>query len=120
MDIWVDRTFHNYQLLKKAFIEFGMPVFDMTEENFLKHSNWDVFTFGLPPAAIDVMIKVKGLDFESCYDKAVYFSEDGLAIRVLHLSDLKDAKQASARPKDFDDLENLKGLDSPPQQPKSD
>lgn len=41
-----------------------MPVYDMTEENFLTHPAWDVFTFGRPPVAIDIMVKVKGLDFD--------------------------------------------------------
>lgn len=58
MDIWVERTTENYQKLKKAFDQFGMPVFDMTEENFLSHPNWGVFTFGIPPVAIDLMVKV--------------------------------------------------------------
>lgn len=107
MDIWVDRTSDNYIKIKSAFLEFGMPVFDMTEENFLHHQNWDVFTFGLPPSAIDVMIKVKGLDFEACFQNSQMFEEDGLRIRTIHLNDLKTAKKASARPKDLDDLQNL-------------
>ena len=59
MDIWVERTHHNYQKIKSAFLHFGMPVFDMTEDNFLHHKVWDVFTFGVPPSAIDLMLKVK-------------------------------------------------------------
>lgn len=107
MDIWVERTAENYALLKSAFSEFGMPVFDMTEENFLNHKNWDVFTFGVPPSAIDVMINVKGLDFSSCYEKAIFFDEDDLKIRTIHISDLITSKKSSGRPKDLDDLENL-------------
>jgi hypothetical protein len=49
IDIWVEKKPENYQKIKLAFLEFGMPVFDMTEKNFLEHKNWDVFTFGLPP-----------------------------------------------------------------------
>ena len=56
MDLWVERTKENYLKIKDAFEEFGMPVFDMTEENFLHHPNCDVFTFGIPPVAIDLMI----------------------------------------------------------------
>jgi hypothetical protein len=64
MNIWVERTSANYQSLKNAFHQFGMPVFDMTEENFMEHPKWDVFTFGNPPVAIDIMVKVKGLDLK--------------------------------------------------------
>ena len=46
MDIWVDKTLDNYQRLRRAFLEFGMPVFDMTEKRFLNDPNVDVFTYG--------------------------------------------------------------------------
>ena len=110
MDIWVNRTNENYKKLKDAFTDFGMPVFDMTPENFLTHPVWDVFTFGVPPSAIDIMVKLKGLQFNECFTKAVIFSDDDLTVRTLHLSDLKEAKQASGRSKDLDDLENLSKL----------
>lgn len=107
MDIWVERTKLNYEQIKKAFTEFGMPVFDMTEENFLNHPNWDVFTFGVPPVAIDVMVKVKGLDFEENFKQAVFFEDDGLAIRTIHKDQLIRAKAHSNRAKDIDDIQNL-------------
>lgn len=107
MDIWVDRTFDNYIRIKKAFHQFGMSVFDMTDSNFLSHPNWDVFSFGIPPVAIDLMIAVKGLDFESCYKNSVIFEDDGLSIRTIHKINLIEAKKISGRPKDLDDLENL-------------
>lgn len=107
MDIWVDRTYENYIRIKKAFHQFGMSVFDMTDSNFLSHPNWDVFSFGIPPVAIDLMIAVKGLDFESCYKNSVIFEDDGLSIRTIHKNNLIEAKKISGRPKDLDDLENL-------------
>ncbi len=73
MDIWVERSRENYLAIKKAFRQFGMPVFDMTEDNFISHPDWDVFTFGNPPVAIDIMVKVKGLDFGECYDRSLRF-----------------------------------------------
>jgi hypothetical protein len=107
MDIWVERTTENYNLIKKAFDRFGMPVFDMTEENFLEHPLWDVFTFGKPPAAIDIMIRLQGVEFDAAFERAVMFSEDGLEIRTIHRNDLITAKQSAGRWKDLDDLQNL-------------
>ncbi len=107
MDIWVNRTAENYERMRKAFLQFGMPVFDMTKENFLSHPNWDVFTFGVPPAAIDIMVKVKGIDFTDCLSRSVHFEDDDLKIRTINLADLMAAKKTSGRPKDLDDLENL-------------
>ncbi len=107
MDLWVERTAENYNRLKIAFQIFGMPVFDMTEDNFLRHPVWDVFTFGSPPVAIDIMVNLKGLDFEATYKKAVYFEDDELKIRTINRNDLITAKKNAGRAKDINDLENL-------------
>jgi hypothetical protein len=81
-----------------------MSVFDMTAENYLNHPNWDVFTLGGPPVAIDIMVNVKRLNFDECYEKSVLFEYDGLSIRKIHLI---KAKKEAGRPKDENDLENL-------------
>ena len=108
MDLWVERSEENYNRIKQAFFHFGMPVFDMTQENFLSHPNWDVFTFGTPPVAIDLMVQLKGLDFNNAYVKSVLFEDDGLTIRTIHKDDLIKAKLSANRPKDQDDLANLR------------
>ena len=107
MDIWVRKEKSNYQKLLNAFVQFGMPVFDMTEENFLHHKTWDVFTFGSSPVSIDIMTKVKGLDFDECYKIAQEFNDDGLKIKLVHFNHLIAAKKAAGRPKDIDDINNL-------------
>ncbi len=107
MDLWVERTKENYLKIRRSFEEFGMPVFDMTEENFLHHPVWDVFTFGIPPVAIDLMIKMEGFNFQEIFERSVIFKDEDLEIRVIHKNDLIAAKQKAGRSKDLDDLENL-------------
>ena len=107
LDVWVKRDKENYARLLNAFEEFQMPVFDMTEQNFLYNLSIDVFTFGRPPVAIDVMLDVKGLVFDKCYENAGVYDLDGLPIKFLHLNDLIRAKRASGRAKDQDDIEHL-------------
>lgn len=107
MDIWVRKTKENYIKLEKAFYQFGMPVFDMTEFNFLNHPEWNVFSYGKSPVAIDIMTEVKGLDFDQAFNQSKIYDDGGLNVRTLHKNDLIDAKQASKRSKDLDDLENL-------------
>ena len=107
MDLWMERTSENYKRITKAFQIFGMPLFDMTESNFLSHPIWDVFTFGTPPVAIDIMVKIEGLNFEDVFQKAVYFEDDDLKIRTINRNDLIAAKKIAGRAKDINDLENL-------------
>lgn len=107
MDIWVNQTKENYQKIVKSFHEFGMPVFDMTEENFLKNNDFDVFSFGVPPVSIDLMTKTKGLEFSKCYEKGEVYDLEGIQIKVLHFNDLIKAKKAANRLKDQNDIEHL-------------
>lgn len=108
MDIWVNPSAKNYNRLVKAFGEFGMPLFDMTEEHFLDTSKFDVFTFGVSPVSIDIMTRVKGLVFEAVFPNAASVElDEGLLVRLISLEDLLQAKQASGRAKDFDDIRHL-------------
>src|SRR5579863_3886925 len=75
MDIWVNRTKENYSKLTMAFAKFGMSVFDMDEEKFLDAENADVFTYGKPPICIDIITKLKGVEFKEAFLKAVRFEE---------------------------------------------
>lgn len=107
MDLWVERSLENYRKLEKAFSQFGMPLFDMNEQNFLSHPVWDVFTFGNPPVAIDIMTRLEGLDFNTAFDRTVIFEDEDLKIRTIHKSDLILLKKSAGRSKDLNDLENL-------------
>lgn len=107
MDIWVDRTPENYQRLQFAFQIFGMPVFDMTSDNFLNHKTWNVFTFGIPPVAIDIMVELEDFSFEDIFSRAVWFEDTDVRVWVIHKHDLIDAKRKTGRTKDLNDLENL-------------
>lgn len=84
-----------------------MPVFDMTAPNFLSNPAMDVFTFGRPPVAIDIITQLKGLDFAEAFTAATDTEQDGLSVRLIHYEHLLQAKRAAGRPRDQNDLENL-------------
>lgn len=106
MDVWVNKTKENYIRLKKAYRQFGMPLFDMTEENFLG-KEYDVFGIGVQPVKIEVMTNVKGLLFDETYAMAQIYKEDGLKIKFIHINHLIQAKKAAGRFRDLDDIEQL-------------
>jgi hypothetical protein len=107
LDIWVERTNGNYERLVRAFQLFGMPTFDMTSYNFLSNPALDVFTFGRPPVAIDIITQLKGLNFGDAYARASDVEVDGVMIRLIQYQDLLKAKRAAGRPRDENDLNNL-------------
>ncbi len=107
MDIWVEKTPENYRQLVQAFHQFGMPMFDMSAENFLHNPAFDVFTFGRQPVAIDIITAIKGLSFDETYRAAVDTDVDGIIVRLIHYNHLIRAKEAAGRARDLNDIENL-------------
>ncbi len=107
MDIWVNNTKENYGKIKRAFADFGLSLFDMTEDKFLDTETADVFSYGRAPVRIDIITKLKGVEFHEAFSQAQMFNEDGLIIRFIHINNLIQAKKAAGRHKDLDDLEKL-------------
>jgi len=105
MDVWVKKSPDNYSRITKAFLDFGMPLFDMTLDGFM--GELDVWSFGRDPVRIDLMTAVKGLDFDEVFEKADYYTEDNVKFRFLHVSSLIEAKRASGRHRDINDIEQL-------------
>lgn len=46
-------------------------------------------------------------DFDACYQRAIDASFDGVPFKVIHLNDLLTEKQATGRPKDLLDIDEL-------------
>jgi hypothetical protein len=112
MDIWVNKTEANYVNLLAAIMEFGLPAAAVVKEQFFSNE-FDVFSFGKPPYAIEIMTAVKGLDFMITYDLSTVERIDNVTnVRVVHLNQLREAKKAAGRNKDLNDLENLPSADS--------
>ena len=91
----------------KAFTLFGLPTNTFSETEFLDNNSQDVFTFGRQPVAIDILTKVKGLEFVNAYQSSSLIDVNGLPVRLIHLNDLISAKRATGRHKDLDDLDHL-------------
>jgi hypothetical protein len=106
MDIWINKTEHNYQQLLLAITEFGLPAAAVPINQFFS-TDYDVFSFGKPPFAIELMTEVKGLEFIPAYQQSTIEKVDELSVRVIHLNQLIDAKKAAGRNKDLNDIDNL-------------
>lgn len=104
LDLWLQRTSDNYKKFIKASAEFGLPTSQLTEEKFLFSDDIDVFSFGRPPNALDIMVEVKGMDFKTCYELSEMYETDDTEVRLITYKHLLSAKKASGRPKDLVDI----------------
>ena len=106
IDIWVEKSQENYLKLNKALEAFGLPSNAITLDSFLS-PEFDVFSIGKPPFAIEIMTAVKGLNYPETYSNSTLEKIDGIDIRVVHINQLRQAKIAAGRHKDLNDLEDL-------------
>lgn len=107
MDIWIEPTQHNFVKMLNAFRIFGLPTNMISENDFLNTEDYDVFTFGRPPVSIDIMTKVKGLDFRETYSEVNINESQGFVIKLLSYDNLLKSKVAANRNKDLYDIQKL-------------
>ncbi len=107
IDLWVNSTEENFLNLIKAFNQFGLPTLSLEMEKFLDTKNFEVFSYGRPPVAIDIMTSVKGLDFNSAFANAKKILVNDVYVNLIDYRDLIAAKKASARLKDMNDIQDL-------------
>ena len=53
------------------------------------------------------MTAVKGLNFEETHKMSQIYKEEGLKIRFVHINHMIEAKKASGRFRDLDDIDQL-------------
>jgi len=101
--VWVDKV--NAGKIMRTLQEFGFSSLDISEEDFL--SPGYVVQLGQPPARIDLLTSVTGLEFEECYASRVHVDIQGVEIDFVDLESFKKNKKAVGRHQDLADLENL-------------
>jgi hypothetical protein len=107
LDLWINPTETNFKKLTQAFRIFGMPLFNLTIDKFLNTKDFDVFSYGRPPVSIELLTVVKGLEFDSAYKESTIFEQDSILVRTIQFYHLLEAKKASGRSRDLNDIEQL-------------
>jgi len=66
-----------------------------------------VIRIGAPPLQVDLLTTLEGCEWEACQRNAQRVDIGGLVVPFVGLEDLKAAKRAAGRHRDWDDLEHL-------------
>lgn len=112
LDIWLHDTPVNRKNLRKAIDEIGLG--DLNEIETMQFvPGWSsiILESGF---TVDLMAYIKGFPqerFEDCYKIASTAMIHDVEVRFLHKRHLLESKQATARPKDLLDIEELNKLD---------
>lgn len=105
IDIWISRSPENAKKVVAVLNEFGFSSSDLTIGLFTLVKS--IVRMGIPPFKLEIITQIDGVEFDSCFRRREMVIIDGCNVTLISLADLKINKQASGRPKDIDDLENL-------------
>ena len=107
IDLWIRPTKENAARIARAFREFGIPLIEVTQDDFSREGLQ--YVIGVSPCQIDFLTSLPGLpDFQSAWDARSSATVDGTPIHHLGKSDLIRAKQTAGRLKDLADIEELR------------
>lgn len=105
MDIWVWVDQQNAENIILALEQFGMGSLNLEAHDFLEPGT--IIQLGYPPHRIDILIGLKGIDFQVCYQNKIEEVIDGIKINFIDLENLKKTKRIAGRAQDLADIENL-------------
>jgi hypothetical protein len=109
LDIWVRPTPDNAARTLRALAAFGAPVSDLSVGDLTRPGT--VFQMGLPPARIDILSGITGVDFAAAWERRVTVSLAEGEVGVLSKADFIANKSAVGRPKDLADVALLDEAD---------
>ena len=108
LDVWIEATPENADLVWQALVAFGAPLEDLAIDHadFVRPGN--VIQIGLPPNRIDVLTSLTGIDdFEAAWSTRSESQVAGRTIPFLGRVALIANKRATGRLKDLADIEAL-------------
>ena len=113
LDVWLELSPANAAQIIKALTQFGFGSLSLRDEDFLDATQ--VVQLGYAPNRIDLILSLRGVDFESCYQTRLQLPIDDVTVNFIDLENLKKNKRAVGRLQDLADLENLEAIadDSP-------
>lgn len=106
LDLWLEPTTENAARVMRAFGEFGMPLIDVTPDDFAQESFQ--YMVGRAPVLFDFLTSLPTLRFATCWKKRVTDEAEGFPIHFLSRNDLICAKKQAGRPQDLADLDEMR------------
>ncbi|MDP2817441.1 MAG: hypothetical protein Q8O29_04005 [Polaromonas sp.] len=108
LDFWIGTDSGNADRVLVALGQFGFGSLGIGKADLTTTNN--VIQMGYPPARIDLLTSIDGVDFVDCYQRRLTVVVDGVELGFISLDDFKINKRAVGRYKDLADLEALEGL----------
>ena len=101
-DIWIKPETSNFQKLKSVLIKLDYTQEELTFLDDLKQT--EPFVFGIDGPIEFLTVVHFSFDFETCFERAMFYQIENISIPILGLADLRDVKVRAGRPQDLRDV----------------
>jgi hypothetical protein len=108
LDVWIEPSVENSQKVLAAFREFGMPMIDVTPDDFTKEGLQ--YMVGRTPVLFDFLPSLPQMNFAQCWENKTSEQENGFAVHYLGVKDLICAKSIANRPQDLMDISEIQRI----------
>ena len=105
LDFWIGHAPDNAARVLAALQQFGFGALGITLDDL--STPGQVIQLGYPPARIDLLTSIDGVDFRQARERQQVVQIGGIDLPFISLEDFKANKRASGRLKDLADLESL-------------
>ena len=110
IDLWVATDRANAEAVFRSLKQFGAPLSGMSPDDFTDEDC--VYQMGRPPARVDVLMSISGVDFAEAWPRRVDVTIDGIVVPFISKVDLIASKRAAGRPQDLIDADLLEQTDA--------
>jgi predicted nucleotidyltransferase len=105
LDIFIESSEDNAELMMQVLVEFGMESLKITKEDFIIKGR--VIQIGVSPVRIDIMNNIDGVRFDDAYARTAKVRFGNTLANFISKEDFIQNKSSSNRKKDQADLEEL-------------
>lgn len=109
LDLWIQATADNAERCYRALAAFGAPLAGLEPLDFTQQGY--IYQMGVSPFRVDILMSLRGIDFDEAWQRRDVQNIDGLSISFLSKPDLIESKLRAGRPQDLLDVEQLRKLD---------
>lgn len=106
LDLFIATDQDNASGVYSALKEFGAPLKNLSSADFAQKGYF--YQLGIPPLRVDIMMSIPGIEFDEVWKNREVVELDDLKIFFISRSDLIRSKEASGRPHDKIDIEQLR------------
>jgi Nucleotidyl transferase of unknown function (DUF2204) len=107
LDLFIRSEVKNSEAVYRALAEFGAPLTGITAADFRDDPN-TVFQIGQPPARVDILQQIDGVDFDEAWQHRTDTPVGGISTHVISQKHLIQNKLASGRLRDLADVEAIR------------